>query len=103
MKAIVVHDPVRDQHDVYLYVEGPNGRIGIRIVDGCYQFDGNLPAGGSLPVTLTLPTTGLQAIVDAATKVLPVDAGMLAALDDTRRIRDRLLTIVEDVIVNGRA
>lgn len=100
MKAIVVRDPVRDRHNVYLYVDGPRGRIAITLADGLFRYE-DVPEGGEMPVAISLPSDGLQAIVDAATKVLPVDVGMAAALDDTRAVRDRLLTLVEHAMTRG--
>lgn len=103
MKAIIVYRPERDQHDVYLYVDAPEGRIGMRLVEGAagWQYV-RTPEGGELPVTMQLPPEALGAIVDAATHVLPVDAGTIAALDDARATRDRLLALVEHAVTRPR-
>ena len=50
------------------------------------------------PPTLTLPEDALEALVAAAGDFLPPSREQAAALDDARKMRDRLLDLVETTV-----
>lgn len=102
MKALVIHRPERDDFAIYLYSEGAGGsRFGyVPGEHGHFKWV-ETPEGGELPVTLRLPPEAMEALVKAATEVMPVDAGMAAALADTKAVRDRMISLVEAAMRSG--
>lgn len=103
MKALVIHRAERADFAIYLYSEGAGGsRFGyVPGEDGNFKWV-ETPERGELPVSFRLPPEAMEALVKAAADALPVDAGMAAALDDTRAVRDRLLALVEQLATSRK-
>jgi len=84
----------RDGVDLYMWAEGPEYRIPYVIQNGILFPDSNLriPRSAALPATLFIENL----IYTDLRKAMIGDAiDRDDALEDTRKVRDRLLTLVE--------
>lgn len=94
MKVHVIFDPVCDRHLVHFYERDEH--TGVRWA----KLDGRLiecPPGAQLPVSLTLTSQeylALQEAIHPAPEPASVDA-----VRDARTVRDRLLVLVETVVL----
>jgi len=53
------------------------------------------PRNESIPPSFFIPSEALEALVKEASGILPPSEATVEALNDTREVRDRLLTLVE--------
>lgn len=97
MKVHVVYDPVCDRHRVYFYQQDDTGTRWAREAE---RYGGRLiecPPGAELPVSLTLTSqeyVALQEAIHPAPEPANVDA-----VRDARTVRDRLLILIETVVL----
>lgn len=103
MRALVIGRPEVACFDIYLYYEtGGGGRVAYSIGGDGQRMITNVGGGEEMPRFLRLGDTEMEAIGRALLDEMPADAGMTAALVDTRAVRDRLLTLIEYAMQDGR-
>lgn len=98
IRARVAHAVSRDEVDVFLWVDGPDGsRIPMSIEDGRLVLDLHRACvpGSELPVTLRLSDGDYGVLLEALRSQGPLGSVEADALRDTREVRDRLLALVE--------
>jgi len=94
MKAHIHDNWAKHGVDLYLYQDYQNTRIPYLLENGRFVFDDSkaVPVGAELPATLFIPHEFYEAI---RTAMIGEAIDNDDALADTRRIRDRLLAMVE--------
>lgn len=107
MESRVIYDAPSDRFMVYLWHDADNReRVAYtRSSNGAMREQMIVPPGGELPVFEILTSDEWAAITDAVMADHPqLEIGLAdvsGALDDAKRVRDRLLTLIEHTVMSG--
>lgn len=97
MRVKVEHDFIRDAMKVWFFTRRNETAVTVHRMVGDDQWqDEDVPSNGLMPEpSVVLRRDMLEALVAAASDVLPPSGAQSAHLADAITIRDRLLTLVE--------